>query len=536
MTHFDAVVPIDPSAVTAASAASARLPESRDPATGEVWQRYPVADEAAVCAAVARARAAQPAWAALPARVRADAIHVFSHKLFARREEAALLVTRENGKPVGEALGVDVGVTLALAEHFAVAAPRFLRGRWRRSSMLAAWRKRVMLVKEPFGVVGVISPWNYPMFLPLSSALPALACGNAVVNKPSEWTPGIAELVRECLLESGVPADIYQVVHGAGATGAALCEEVDKIFFTGSEATGRKVAMACARRLVPCALELGGSDPAIVLADADLRHAASGIAWGRFSNAGQTCVAAKRVFVEASVYDAFLDALVHAVRQLKVGPGTADDTDVGPMIRPEQRATIAAQHADAMARGAREALRLDAPAGDNYFPPTILVDVPADSRPMTEETFGPLLPVTKVRDADEAIARANDTTMGLSASVWTGDVARGVAVAQRLQAGSVLINDTCTSAGISDVPHGGFKASGLGKVHGELGLQECVRTKAIAVDWFQGWRQPWWFGYGAEHRDDIDAFLRWAHGASLVDRVRALPKVLRLVFWPSRKV
>ena len=298
-------------------------------------------------------------------------------------------------------------------------------------------RKAIRLTERlPHGVVGVISPWNYPMFLPLSSGLPALLCGNAVVNKPSEWTPGIADLVAECLHEAGVPTDIYQVVHGAGPTGAALCEEVDKVFFTGSEATGRKVALACARRLIPCALELGGSDPAIVLADANLQHAASGIAWARFSNAGQTCVAVKRVFVEASVYDDFLTALTKAVGQLKVGPGISDATDVGPMIRPEQRATIAVQHADAMARGAREALRLETPPGDCYFPPTILTDVPADSRAMTEETFGPLLPVTKVRDVEEAIARANATAQGLSASVWTGDVARGVAVAQRLQAGS----------------------------------------------------------------------------------------------------
>ena len=527
---------LTPEIVSGSAAPSARLPESRDPATGEIWKRYTVADAQAVHDAVARARAAQPAWAALPVRTRALAAQLFTQKLLARREEAARIIARENGKPIGEALGVDIGVTLALADHFAVAAPRFLRTRWRRSTMLAAWRKRGALVKEPFGVVGVISPWNYPMFLPLSSALPSLLCGNAVVNKPSEWTPGVAELVKQCLHEAGVPQDIYQVVHGAGATGAALCEEADKIFFTGSEATGRKVAMACARRLIPCALELGGSDPAIVLADADIEHAASGIAWGRFSNAGQTCVAAKRVFVEAAVYEAFLGALTTAVRQLKVGPGTADDTDVGPMIRPEQRDTIVAQHTDAMSRGAHEVLRLDVPDGDCYFPPTILTDVPADSRAMTEETFGPLLPVTKVRDVDEAIERANETTQGLSASVWTGDVTRGIAVAQRLQAGSVLINDACTSAGISDVPHGGFKASGLGKVHGELGLQECVRTKAITVDWFQAWRQPWWFGYGAAHREEIDAFLRAAHGISLLDRVRALPGVLRLVFAPSPKV
>lgn len=523
-------------AVVAPSAPAGRLPESRDPATGEIWKRYPVADEAAVQAAVARARAAQPAWAALTPRVRAGTIEVFVQKLLRRRAEAADIIARENGKPVGEALGVDVGVTLALAEHFARVTPRFLRPRWRRSSMLMAWRKRLMEVHEPIGVIGVISPWNYPMFLPLSSALPALLCGNAVINKPSEWTPGIADLVRECLVESGVPADIYQVVHGAGATGAALIAGVDKIFFTGSEATGRKVATACAQRLIPCALELGGSDPAIVLADADVQHAASGIAWTRFSNAGQTCVAPKRIFVEAPIYDAFVAALVAAVGKLKVGPGTDESTDIGPMIRPEQRTVIAAQYDDAMERGAKAALRVPTPEGECYFSPTILTDVAADSRAMREETFGPLLPVTKVRDADDAIARANDTTQGLSASVWTGDVARGVAVAQRLHAGSVAINDAGTTAGVSDAPHGGFKASGLGKVHGELGMLECVRTKLVMADWFQGWRQPWWFGYSRAQRDSVSAFLVLAHSSQLLDRVRSIPGVLRMVFAPSRKI
>ncbi len=515
---------------------SGRLPESRNPATGEVWKRYPVADEHAVRAAVARARAAQPAWAALPPDVRAGTVEVFVQKLLHRRDEAASIIARENGKPEGEALGGDVGVSLALGEYFARAVPRFLRPRWRRSSMMMAWRKRLLYVREPHGVVGIISPWNYPMFLPLSSALPSLLCGNAVVNKPSEWTPGIAELVKECLHESGVPADIYQVVHGAGATGAALCEEVDKVFFTGSEATGRKVAQTCARRLIPCALELGGSDPAIVLADADVQHAASGIAWSRFSNAGQTCVAAKRVFVEESIYDAFLAALIKAVSQLRVGAGTETDVDVGPMIRPEQRALISAQHADALARGAREALRLPAPDGECFFPPTILTDVPADSRPMAEETFGPLLPVVKVRDADEAIARANDTTQGLSASVWTADVTRGLAVAQRLQAGSVAINDATVTAGIPDAPHGGFKASGLGKVHGELGLEECVRTKVVMTDWFPAWRQPWWFGYSTAQRAGVDAFLRVAHSSRVLERLRGLPGMMRMVFAPQRKI
>jgi acyl-CoA reductase-like NAD-dependent aldehyde dehydrogenase len=419
----------------AATAATPRRPvESRDPATGEVWRRFEAADESAVAAAPARARAAQPAWAARSPRERAAILARFHEVLYRRRDEVAALVTRESGKPYVDAFGVDVTVALDFARWNARALPQFLRGRWRGAAGVVMWRKRVRFDRKPLGVIGIISPWNYPFFLPAACSMPALGCGNAVILKPSEFTPSCGAILEELWREAGVPDGVFQVIQGDGVTGAALTRSgVDKMIFTGSEAAGRQVALACAERMIPCSLELGGSDAAVVLADADVRHAADGIVWTRFANAGQTCVAPKRVFVEAAAYDAFLSAAKRAVERLHVGPGMEASTEVGPMIRPQFVASIRAQLEDALAKGATVAAQAKVPPGDGFVAPTLLVDVRDDMRVMHEETFGPLLPVVRVADREEAIIRANATSFGLSASVWTRDRARGLDVARRLE-------------------------------------------------------------------------------------------------------
>jgi succinate-semialdehyde dehydrogenase/glutarate-semialdehyde dehydrogenase len=311
---------------------------------------------------------------------------------------------------------------------------------------------------------------------------------------------------------------------------------VDKLFFVGSVASGRKVAEACARRLVPCVLELGGSDPAIVCADADVAHAARGVVWGRFVNAGQTCTAPKRVYVDAAVYEPFVAAVAAAVRALQVGPGSAPASDVGPLIRPAQAEQLRAQLDDALAGGARVLAEaplpddLPAAARGGYFAPTVLGDVRPDARVLHEETFGPLLPVVKVRDADEAVRLANGSAFGLSASVWTRDARRARAIAARLDAGTVAINDSVFVAGMAEVPHGGVKESGIGRSHGVAGLLECVRTKAVVTDLFAGWAQPWWFGGSAAARAAaVDDFARLAHGRGVGERLRGIPGTLRLL-------
>ncbi|MFI5309939.1 MAG: aldehyde dehydrogenase family protein [Gemmatimonadales bacterium] len=517
--------------------------ESRDPATGEVWRRYPTSSGEQVLAAVASARAAQAAWASRPLALRVQVLRRFHEHLYERRSEVAQALTRENGKPAGEALGSEIAITLDFARYYADQAPEFLRAPWFRAGPLGMRRKRIRITREPFGVIGVISPWNYPLMLSAAILLPALVTGNAVLLKPSEFTPTTGALLGDLFGEAGIPPGVLTILQGDGSTGAALCEApVDKIFFTGSVGTGRRVAVSCAERLIPCALELGGSDAAIVLADADVRHAASGIAWGRFSNAGQTCVAPKRVFVEASAYDAFVSAMSAAVGALRVGAGSSPDTDVGPMIRREAADQLSSQLDDAVSRGARvvtATIRATPPAttpdGGCFFVPTLLLDVPLDARVLREETFGPLLPVVKVTDADEAVSLANATEFGLAASIWSRDTARAARLAERLEAGAVAINDVVVVAGMTEVPHGGVKQSGIGRTHGTAGLEECVRTKATVADQFASWRQAWWFGYSREHAGGLDAYVRVAHGRRLLERLRAIPAFLKLLFSPARQ-
>jgi acyl-CoA reductase-like NAD-dependent aldehyde dehydrogenase len=517
---------------------TARAVESVDPATGQVWKRFETTSPAGVLGAVGRARTAQPGWAGEPLGARVRVLRRFHECLFRRRREVARSLTRENGKPVAEALSSEIGIALDFANYYAREAPRFLRAPWYNAGSLAMKRKRVRVEHEPFGVVGVISPWNYPFMLSVGVVIPALVTGNAVLLKPSEFTPESGELLASLFAEAGVPAGVLTVLQGDGSTGAALCDSaVDKIFFTGSVSTGRRVAVRCAERLIPCALELGGSDAAIVLADANVQHAASGIAWGRFANAGQTCVAPKRIYVEAPVYDAFISDLAGAVNALRVGAGGVQETDIGPMIRADAVTTLESQRDDALSRGATVVATAAAPAGaGSFFAPTVLANVPADARVLREETFGPLLPVVRVRDADEAVALANGSEFGLSASIWSADTARAARMARRIEAGSVVINDAVVVAGMADVPHGGVKQSGIGRTHGKAGLEECVRTKATVIDRFASWRQAWWFGYSNEHEEGIDAYVKVAHSPSVLERILALPKFMRFVFNPRRPV
>lgn len=505
--------------------------ESRDPTTGEVWRRWESVDAEGVAAAVARARTAQPAWAARSPAERVQVIDRFRAVLLRRSEEVSRIITRESGKPLVDATGADVTVALDFAAWVAKEVPRFLRARPRGVAGMTMWRKRVRMERRPLGVVGIIAPWNYPFFLPTSCALPMIACGNAVLVKPSEFTPASGAILDDLLREAGLPEGVLQVIQGDGVTGAALTRGgVDKMMFTGGAAAGRAVAVACAEQLIPCSLELGGSDAAIVLSDADLRYTADGLAWTRFSNAGQTCVAPKRIYVEAPVYDRFVAEMAAAVQALKVGPGADPSNEVGPLIRPQAVATIRAQCEDAVAKGARIAAQASAPAAGEFFPPTMLVDVDDSMRVLSEETFGPLLPVIKVRDADEAVARANASSYGLSGSVWTTDRARGLAVARRLETGTVLLNDALAVVGMADVPYGGVKSSGVGRMHGREGLEDCVKTTPIVDDLFPTWHQPWWFGYGAAHLERVRAYQRFAHGRSIRERLGGLAGTLALVF------
>lgn len=497
-------------------------------------------------AAVNRARIAQPAWRALGLAKRARVIERFRQLVFEERHCIAETVRDESGKPLPESLVADVTMTLEGARYLSRSAARVLAPRKLRSQTLAAWRKTITTSYAPFGVVAVISPWNYPFFFPAMHAITALIAGNAVVLKPSEHTPACADHIARLLHAAGVPPDVFSVLHGDGTAGAALVSSsIDKVFFTGSERTGREIAVTCAPRFVPVSLELGGSDAAVVLPDADFANTASGILWGRFANAGQTCVAVKRVVAIDSAYDALLPLLARGISGLRIGAHEAhsahhlvDAVDVGPMITEAQRTLIAEQVNDAMARGATVAAQqtvADSPTRSGRLAPAImLTNVTPDMRVWHEETFGPVLVMVRASSESEAIEMANSTRYGLSATVWSTNRARAVQLAAQLDGGAVAINDVLITAGLPEIPHGGVKASGLGRIHGVEGLLECVRTHTVVDDVFPGARQPWWFGYGPALAGRLDAYLRLTHGRSWIERLSGLPDTIRLLLRPER--
>ncbi|HVN87697.1 MAG TPA: aldehyde dehydrogenase family protein [Candidatus Binatia bacterium] len=484
----------------------------RDPAHGTAIDELPIDDGAAVCAAVARARAAQPAWSALAVRERARLLKRARRELVRARGEILDRLERETGKArfdvVGELMGVCTNLGY-LARH----APRWLRSQ--RVSTRPLFGKRGRVTFKPRGVVGIISPWNAPLNLALGDTIPALLAGNAVVIKPSELTPLAVRRAVEAM-NRVLPEGVLQVLIGAGETGATLVDHVDMICVTGSPETGRRVMQRASSRLTPVLLELGGKDPMIVLRDADLDRAASAAAWGGCMMTGQVCMSVERVYVEAPVADAFIAKLVDRVRNLRVGPNGADaEIDFGPFTSPAQIEIVERHLADAVAKGARVltgGTRRDIGPGI-FFEPAVVANVDHSMLLMREETFGPVIPVMAVRDADEALRYANDSSYGLSASVFTTDVARGIELAQRIESGNACVNDCVVSAGVPTLPFGGVKQSGIGSRHGGAdGLRQFCIRQALFIEPRKRKTEPTWFPYSAKRARQIEWLMSWMFG------------------------
>ena len=498
---------------------------STNPATGAVLREFECTSEAEVQAAVTRASRAQPGWAELGIRKRIVVLRKFQNLLHQKKSEVAQLVTREAGKPYVEALLTEVMVVLDTARFLIENAYRLLRDEPVPHGNLAMKTKSGRLLRQPYGVIGIISPWNYPFSIPATQSLAALVAGNAVVLKPSEFTSLTAIELESILHTAGVPKEIFQVIPGDGATGAALIETatsraattdvlmpnaaIDKLMFTGSVPTGKRIARVAAANLLPVVLELGGKDPMLVLDDADVEVASSGAVWGAFVNAGQACLSVERCFVHRSLYQPFLDACVRKTRELRVGNGTDPDTDVGPMIHERQLRNVESQVEDARSQGARVLVGGERmpELGPNFYAPTVLADVTPAMRIMQDETFGPVLPVMPFDTDEDAIRLANQSEYGLAASVWTRDRPRGEALASRIQAGTVMVNDAVSCFGISEAPHGGIKASGTGRSHGRLGLEEMVRTKYLDSDRLPGMPKVWWYPYGKGFTRQMEGLL-----------------------------
>lgn len=445
-----------------------------------------------VASAVARARAAQSAWAARPVEERVKALRPVADRVLAQAESIAAVVHEELGKPDVEALLGEVLPSADVVEYWSKVVAELLDPVDIEIDPLAYPGKAGTIHREARGVVGVIMPWNFPVALPLRTLVPALLAGNAVVFKPSEVTPRSGEIVGK-LFEGLLPDGVLEVVQGGGEVGAALCAaDVDLVVFTGSVATGRKVAHACAERLSPCALELGGKDAAIVLADADLDRAANGIAWGAMMNAGQNCAAVERVYVDRKVADAFTQKVTAVVATLRAG------ADVGPLATPAQRRIVARHVDDAKSKGGEVLAGGEdgaAGEGEKAYPPTVL-KVPADdSALMKDETFGPVLPIAVVDGADEAIARANASRYGLTASLWTKDKRRARVLAHKLRAGVVTINNHAFTGALPAAPWSGHGETGWGITGSTLALDTLTRPRFVLVDSSRGKTELYWYPY-----------------------------------------
>src|SRR5215831_9728327 len=485
---------------------------SINPATGQVLAHFEKTPPKMVARIVTLARAAQKEWAKVPVRERCKRLSRLREVMMTCRNELADAVVNESGKPRVEALFADVFVALDSAEYWSKHAIAALRTERVAHHSIAAKAKSGRLVYEPLGVMGIISSWNYPLAIPVSQIIPAVAAGNAVVCKSSDFTPQCGALIEKVFRDAGFPQDLVVVVQGGGEVGQALIEaSPDKLLFTGSVATGRRVAEACAKRLIPTVLELGGKDAMIVLADGDLQVASSAAVWGSYTNCGQVCLSVERLFVEQSIAEKFAVLCVEKTKKLSLGPGNDPRTDVGPLIRPRQVQRMLDLVEDAVARGARVLCGGNARAdlGANFFEPTVITGVDSSMRLFQEETFGPILAMQTAKDAAEAIRCANDSPFALAASVWTKDAKKGRAIAQRLRAGAVMVNDAISYFGIAEAPHGGCGASGWGRTHGRAGMLEMVQTKYIDVDRLPRKEKPWWYRYGGELEQAADAFLRF---------------------------
>lgn len=500
---------------------------SVNPATEEPIASVTALDAAGAVDAVEAARDAFEEWSRTPVTERVAVLKRWLAIMLAEQDELARVVSAEGGKPVVEARLVDVFPALETLKFFVEHLEEMLAFKPVAPEQLLFKHWKAGYRFDPLGVLGVVTPWNYPVAIPMAEIVPAIGAGNTIVFKPASATVLTGLFLGDQARRAGLPAGVLNTVVLPGAVTDVVVDHpaVCKVLFTGSVDIGRHVARRCAERLIPVQLELGGKDAAVVAADADLERAARGIVWGAFVNSGQTCASIERVYVERALYEPLLERMVELTRDLKVGDPLDGDTDLGPLTTAGQRDIVDAHVRDALAAGARALTGGARPDGPGYYyPPTVLVDTTDDMDVIVEETFGPVMPVIPVDSLDEGIRRANDSKFGLTASGWTTRAATAERLQRELAAGVVTINDHVVAFAEATGTWGGLKESGTGRAHGEYGLHELVNIKYVMHDAGGDDDAPWYYPYDEDFDQFISAAMPLMYGSGL-DRYAQLNRL-----------
>jgi len=509
-----------------------------NPATGEFLGTSTLDTIEDLHRKIAEARSAQVAWAETPVKQRTRAMLRVRDYVVDHADELSETVSRDNGKTRLDAISTEVLPAAIAAHYYSKQAKRFLRTRRLAPANLILANKRSRVRQVPWGVIGVISPWNYPFGIPFSEVVMGLLAGNAVVLKVATQTQMVGRALEQCFQAAGLPEDVLSYVNLPGrVVGHAFLDNgIDKLFFTGSVAVGKQLMAKAAETLTPVSLELGGNDPMLVCPDADLKRAAAGAVWAGLSNCGQSCAAVERIYVHTDVFDAFMDLLSEKVSALRVGFDADYDVDLGAMTTESQMEKVRHQVQDALDRGAIVHTQSMCPKeGGNFLPAMVMTNVDHSMQIMREETFGPVVAVMKVRDMDQAVELANDATLGLTASVWSRNRKTARRLATRIQAGVVTINDHLISHGLPETPWGGFKESGLGRTHGAIGFAEMTQPQCTVDDLTHRTKKNiWWYPHGQGVYQSVKGIIHALYAKGLTRRVsgffrllRALPRVFR---------
>jgi len=506
-----------------------------NPATGDIvgYSRMNTAEEARE--ALRRARAAQPAWAALPLEERVRYILRIRDYLVDNADAVSETIANDVGKTRVEALATEVLTSAMATDYYAKNARRFLQPRKVRAGSLLFLNKRSRIYRIPFGVIGIIAPWNYPLGIPMHEIVPALLAGNTVIFKTAPETQMVGRKIEAMIEAAGLPADVFIHLNIPGAIiGQILLEpenHVDKLFFTGSVPVGKILMGKAAESLVPVSLELGGNDPMLVCPDAHLERTVNGAMWAGLQNSGQSCGGVERIYVHRDVYEPFIKLLKQKVEALRQGPNTHHNVDIGAMCTERQLKTIQRQVDDALAKGATLLAQVEIdPAHANFYPVTVLTDVDHTMALMREETFGPVLGIMKVDSMDQAIELANDSSLGLTGSVWSSNTRDAVALGRRIHAGVITINDHLLTHGMAETPWGGVKESGIGRSHGELGFDEMTQPQVVTTELLHfAKRNLFWHPYDATLYEGLKGALHLLHGRAFGDRLRGFFHFIKLI-------